>query len=236
MLKIAIVEDDKEYAAELQKYLRRYESEYGQAFKITVFSDGDEIVRNYQSDYDIILMDIEMTFMDGMSAAEEIREVDKEVTIIFITNMAQYAIKGYAVNALDYVLKPISYFAFSQTIMRAIERLDRKKKKYITFSVKTGSVRLAIDDISYIESIGHTLIIHTKSRDYEMLGSLKKMEEELKDDYFFRSNRGYLVNMANVESIEENEVVVNGKYLLISRMRKKEFMSALTSYWGNLVR
>lgn len=77
--------------------------ENGEAFDITIYSDGDQIVNKYQSQYDIILMDVEMKFMDGMSAAEEIRKVDTEVVIIFITNMAQYAIRGYAVDALDYV-------------------------------------------------------------------------------------------------------------------------------------
>ena len=83
-------------------------------FSITHFSDGDEIALGYKGGYDLILMDIEMTFLDGMSAAEEIRRADPEVLIIFITNSPQYAIKGYAVQALDYILKPLSYYAFCQ--------------------------------------------------------------------------------------------------------------------------
>ena len=81
------------------------------------FTDGDEIAGGYKSVYDIILMDVQMRFMDGMSAAEEIRKVDPEVVIIFITNMSQYAIRGYAVDALDYVLKPVSYFAWSESLV-----------------------------------------------------------------------------------------------------------------------
>lgn len=103
--------------------------ENGEAFDITIYSDGDQIVNKYQSQYDIILMDVEMKFMDGMSAAEEIRKVDTEVIIIFITNMAQYAIRGYAVDALDYVLKPVSYFAFSQRLSRAIGRMKKERQR-----------------------------------------------------------------------------------------------------------
>lgn len=103
MIKIAIVEDEAMYAKQLEEFLHQYEKENGEAFDITIYSDGDQIVNKYQSQYDIILMDVEMKFMDGMSAAEEIRKVDTEVVIIFITNMAQYAIRGYAVDALDYV-------------------------------------------------------------------------------------------------------------------------------------
>ena len=74
---------------------------------------------------DLILMDIEMTFMDGMSAAEEIRRADPEVLIIFITNSPQYAIKGYAVQALDYILKPLSYYAFCQRMNHVRELLEQ---------------------------------------------------------------------------------------------------------------
>ena len=84
-------------------------------------------------------MDIEMRFMDGMTAAEKIREHDSEVVIIFITNMPQYAIKGYLVDALDYVLKPVSYFAFSQRIDRALVRMKKRDRKYLTIAVKGGN-------------------------------------------------------------------------------------------------
>lgn len=82
MIKIAIVEDEAMYAKQLEEFLRQYEKENGEAFDITIYSDGDQIVNKYRSQYDIILMDVEMKFMDGMSAAEEIRKVDTEVVII----------------------------------------------------------------------------------------------------------------------------------------------------------
>ena len=126
MIRIAIVEDEAAYAEQLEGFLHRYEEEKKEAFEITRFSDGDSIVHNYKAKYDIILMDIQMKFMDGMSAAGKIRKSDTEVIIIFITNMRQYAILGYAVDALDYVVKPISYFAFSERLGKAIERIHRR--------------------------------------------------------------------------------------------------------------
>ena len=92
MIRIALVEDEESYVATLREFLARYERERGERLQITVFSDGDEIALGYRSEYDVILMDIEMRFMDGMTAAEEIRRVDPEVIIIFITNSPQYAI------------------------------------------------------------------------------------------------------------------------------------------------
>ena len=236
MIKIAIVEDEHAYAMQLQKYLHQYESENGEVFEISLFSDGDEIVNKYRPIYDIILMDVEMKFMDGMSAAEEIRKVDTEVVIMFITNMPQYAIRGYAVDALDYVLKPVSYFAFSQKLNRAISRMKKRETKTISISIKGGTVRLDISNITYVESQGHTLIFHTASANYETSGTMKEMEKELSRYDFFRGNKGYLINLAHVDSIKDGCAVVRGESLLLSRARKKEFMETLTRYWGEVMK
>lgn len=236
MIKIAIVEDEAMYAKQLQEFLQQYEKEHGESFDITVYSDGDEIVHKYKAQFDIILMDVEMKFMDGMSAAEEIRKVDTEVVIIFITNMAQYAIRGYAVDALDYVLKPVSYFAFSQRLSRAIGRMKKRETKIISVNIKGGTMRLDVANIFYIESQGHNLIFHTASGNYESVGTMKEVEEKLTDMNFFRGNKGYLLNLAHVEGIQDGCAMVKGEQLLLSRARKKDFMEALTRYWGEVVK
>ena len=236
MISIAIVEDEKMYAEQLEEYLHRYEKDNGELFDITVYSDGDQIVNKYKSQFDIILMDVEMKFMDGMSAAEEIRKIDTEVVIIFITNMAQYAIRGYAVDALDYGLKPVSYFAFSQRLNRAISRMKKRETKMIMVNIKGGTVRLNLANIFYIESQGHTLILHTILGDYETSGTMKELEEKLYDMNFCRGNKGYLINLQHVDSVEDGCAVVNGERLVISRPRKKDFMEALTAYWGEVIK
>ena len=236
MIKIAIVEDEHAYAMQLQEYLHQYETENSEVFEISLFSDGDEIVHKYNPIYDIILMDVEMKFMDGMSAAEEIRKVDTEVVIIFITNMPQYAIRGYAVDALDYVLKPVSYFAFSQRLNRAISRMKKRESKTLSISIKGGTVRLDVANITYIESQGHTLIFHTVSGDYETSGTMKELEADLAEVNFYRGNKGYLINLAHVEGIKEGCAVVRGEQLLLSRARKREFMETLTRYWGEVMK
>ncbi|MBR6281517.1 MAG: response regulator transcription factor, partial [Lachnospiraceae bacterium] len=86
MFRIAVVEDDAQYAKTIQNYLDRFEQEHKVAFEQTVFTDGDGILQKYESQFDLILMDIEMPLVDGMTAAREIRAVDEKVMIIFITN------------------------------------------------------------------------------------------------------------------------------------------------------
>lgn len=114
MIHIAIVEDEESYVRQLLEYIERFQQEHFQEIKTSIFRDGDEILEKYSADYDIILMDIQMQFVDGMTAAEKIREMDKSVILMFITNMTSYAVKGYEVDALDYMVKPVEYFSFSQ--------------------------------------------------------------------------------------------------------------------------
>lgn len=236
MIKIAIVEDEVLYADQLQQYLKKYEEEYRETFEISVFQDGDQIVHHYKAEYDVILMDVEMRFMDGMSAAEEIRKMDTEVVIIFITNMPQYAVRGYEVDALDYVLKPITYFAFAQRLNRAIERIKKRTKRVISVNIKGSQIRMPIESVYYIESQGHTLIFHGVNGEVEAPGTMKEIQEKLRDEHFFRGNKGYLINLAHVDRVVEGCAVVAGEELVLSRGRRKEFMEALAGYWGEAVR
>ena len=236
MIRIAIVEDEEEYIQQLTDYLQEYQKNSKEEIAVTVYRDGDEITSKYKSQFDIILMDIQMKFINGMTAAQEIRNVDSSVVIIFITNMAQYAIRGYAVDALDYVLKPVSYFAFSQRLNRAISRMKKREQKVITVNIKGGAVRINIANIYYIESQGHNLVLHTILGDYESAGTMKEGEEKLQDLNFCRGNKGYLINLQHVDGIQDGCAVVKGEPLLLSRSRKKEFMEALTNYWGEVVK
>ena len=232
MINIAIVEDEAMYAKQLQEFLLQYQKENGEVFNITVYSDGDQIVHKYKSQFDIILMDVEMKFMDGMSAAEEIRKADTEVVIIFITNMAQYAIRGYAVDALDYVLKPVSYFAFSQRLNRAISRMKKREQKVITVNIKGGAVRINIANIYYIESQGHNLVLHTILGDYESAGTMKEVEEKLQGLNFCRGNKGYLINLQHVDGIQDGCAVVKGEPLLLEPLAQERVYGSTDELLG----
>lgn len=236
MLRIAVVEDDKTYAAQLKEYLVRYGTEKNQKISVALFPDGEDIVTDYSAEFDIILMDVEMTFMDGMTTAERIREKDNEVVIIFITNMPQYAIQGYKVDALDYVLKPISYFAFSQRIDRALTRVKKKEATYITVAQKGGKKKLNVDKICYVEVRDHDLIYHSTKGDIVTKSSMKEAEDTLSGTKFFRCNRCYLVNLEYVEDFRGNDVTVASDVIQVSRARKKAFMDALNDYMNEVGR
>lgn len=232
MIHIAIVEDEKRYQEQLYQYIIRYEQEYEEKIKLHFFVDGDEILDHYAAVYDIIFMDIQMKRLNGMDTARRIRKLDENVILIFITNMAQYAIQGYEVNALNYILKPISYFPFSQELDKAVKKLKKKRENYITIMQDQGLVKLHTDQISYVESLGHNLTVHSDKGEYTFRGTMKEMEDKLKDSGFIRCNSGYLVNLRYVQAVKQSIVMVAGAELPVSRSRKKIFMEALTDYMG----
>ncbi|XME01370.1 LytR/AlgR family response regulator transcription factor [Lachnospiraceae bacterium C1.1] len=230
MIKIAIVEDEQIYIDQLSGYMDRFRKETGNEIETTIFRDGDEIAENYKAGFDIILMDIQMQFMDGMTAAEKIRELDSEVIIMFITNMTQYAIRGYEVDALDYMVKPVEYFSFSQKLLRAISKLHRSDGHYITVPVESGVKKLKAEDIYYLESFGHRIVYKTKDGEFDSRGTMKDLEEALEPCGFYRSAKSYLVNMKYVDGVKKGCCIINGEELQVSRQKRKEFMEALLAY------
>ena len=232
VIRVAIVEDEAEIREQLMGYVQRYTRQYGTAFEVKTFADGLEILEEYRPAYDLILLDIEMKHLDGMETARRIRELDPEVMLVFITNMAQYAIKGYAVGALDYVLKPVPYFAFSQQLQKVEEQLRRRTRHYLAVPVEGGLRRLDTSRIYYIESEGHRVHFYTEEGDFAAPGALKALEEKLADRPFARCNSGYLVNLAQVQAVQQNTVEVGPYELQVSRPKRKSFLAALTDYIG----
>jgi len=232
---IAIVEDDHSCKDTIKSYLDKFSIEHHIQFTIFSYEDGDEITSEYEAKYDIIFLDIEMKRQDGMQTAQKIREFDKEVIIIFITNMAQYAISGYSVGALSFLLKPVPYFAFSQELSKSIDRLKNRQQKSILISSDKGVIKINSAEIMFIESFGHELVIHTIKETFSKRGTIKRMEEELSDLSFYRCNNGYIVNLSYVSGVQNDEAIVGKHKLKISRSRKKQFMEALTQYIGGLL-
>lgn len=230
MINICIVEDESDQADLLRNYIQTYGNKNNQQFNITHFSDGIDLVDEYRAQFDIILLDIQMKHLDGMVAAEKIRKVDADVVIIFITSTVRYAVQGYAVDALGYVLKPVPYLQFEQLFDKAISRVMNKKEKlYIRVSVDERQLKLDCDNIYYIESQRNNVCIHCADEDYITAGPLKKFEEMLSGHGFSKCHNAYIVNLSYVEGVRKEEVLLtSGIVLPISRARKKEFMMALT--------
>ncbi len=234
MIKIAIVEDDKEYVQTLKDYLAEYEAEHRLNFKIEVFSDGLDIITDYTASYDIILLDIQMKHLNGLKTAEKLRKLDEDVIFIFITSSSRFAIEGYMVDALGYVLKPVPYLLISQLLNKAVRRIQKNQEVHsINIGADGGTMRLNTDSIFYIESRRHQILIHTEKGDFMTSGPLKRMEEALKTFGFAKCHNAYLVNLKHVSGSLPNDILLfSGEQIPVSRNRKKAFMDCLLDYMG----
>ena len=232
MPRIAVVDDQPDMRQQLCSMIDQYSRENNCMLEVTAFSDGAQIITNYCKGFDIIFLDVEMKHLDGMTTAERIRQMDADVILIFITNMAQYAIRGYSVGALDYVLKPVPYFAFSEQLKKAEKNLARRASHYLMVPVESGLRRLDSSRLYYLESEGHRVHYYTEDGDFSAPGTLKAVEEKLAGRPFARCNSGYLVNLAQVRELRQSTVQVGPCELQISRPKRKAFLAALTDYIG----
>ena len=234
MYHIAIVEDEISFVQQLQTYLCRFSEENQMEFKVSVFQDGADILKDYKREYDAIFLDIEMPQVNGMEAAEQIRDMDDDVIIMFITNMAQYAIQGYSVGALDFVMKPINYYTFALKLKRVLKRVDKKDKEqeHIILHLPDGVKKLDIRHIYYVEVQNRTLYYYTSKGTFSVKGTLQSVEKQLEKYSFAKCNHWYLVNLKHVKEVRKNIAYVGCYEVEISRRNKAAFLTASTEYLG----
>ncbi len=230
MVRIAIVEDERPFAEQLEGYIRRYGQSKGINYKISVFTNGIDLISAPEPS-DIVFLDIEMPLMDGLDAAKKLRDVDKTACIIFVTRLAQCAVRGYEVDAMDYLIKPLEYEAFVPRFEKALRIAASSKSYEIILPLKSGFRRLTVSDIVYVEVSGHQLTFHLKTESFTQRMPLAKAREVLGAD-FVQCNKCYLVNLAYITEINADTVVVGGHSLELSRLKKRELLDAMAAYFG----
>ena len=214
---IALIEDSPAEAELIQEYCKRFSAENSVNIDVKWFPKGETFLRDYQPIYDLVLMDINLPALNGMDTAARLRRLDSSVALIFITSMARYAIRGYEVEAMDFLLKPVSYPMFSARIQRALRKSSQEQPQTLLINMSDGVYRIASTRIKYVEVTDHYLVYHTTEGNLNTYGKLKDVEEKLDKTQFIRCNRCYLVNLAYVRAIRGNTLVVDGDELQISR-------------------
>ena len=232
MYRIAIVDDETQAAEKLSGLLRQYGAAHGVEFQIDCFQNAIVFLTNYQPIYDIVFFDIQMPHMDGMEAAEQLRKLDSETMLVFVTSMAQFAVRGYQVHAFDFLVKPLNEDAFDLKIRRMLEQLAARKEQKLTISSQGALLCLTARDIYYIEVSNHQLLYHTVSGDYPVYGTLSAAQKQLEGLGFSLCNNCYLVNLRYVQKVYKHTVTVQGVELPISHPRRKAFLDSLNAYIG----
>ncbi len=233
MIKIAVIEDQPADQNVIKGFFAQYNQEKKAELSPSFFGDAESFLKNFApDDYDLILMDINLTGMNGLTASGEIRKKDQDVVLVFMTNLAQYAIEGYKFNAFDYMVKPISYWDFSERLSKALEHVVNRKKSKVLIFENGKKVIMPLTSIYYVEVSDHLLVYHTKGGPYRTYGALKDLSKELLGCGFALCNSCFLVNLAYVTSVEGFTAKVGGDDLLISHPKRKAFLQELNQYLG----
>lgn len=230
-MRIAIADDEKRYSDQLQGQLRRFGVENQIEIQLFSFPNGAELLENFRGGWDMVLLDVDMPTMNGLETARAIRQFDPEILIMFITNLAQYALSGYEVQAFDYMLKPVSYPALSMKLKLALRILQKNTDRSITLNQDGEIFRVPLSHLYYIEIYSHRLCYHTMERDIDINSTrtLSDLEEEFKQDGFVRCHKSILVNARYVDHIKGCTLTVAGKDVPISKNRRKEVLAELLS-------
>lgn len=237
MIRIAFVEDEAATAQSIQDYLARYSQEKNVPLQADRYQRAEPLLDGYTPRYELILLDIRLKGgMTGMEAAQELRKLDTCVQIIFITSLAQYAVKSYEVGALDFVVKPVSYYQFAMKLDKAVRVIRRGEDVNLAVPTARGIKVLSSREITFLEVSDHDLVYHTETGEYRARASLSKLEERLRGHGFLRTAVSHLANMRYVSEIDGTMLALTtGDRLPISRARKKDVLAGLARYLGGTI-
>lgn len=229
-VRIAIVEDDGTASDTLLGFIEEYGAARSEKFEVSRYYTAASFIAAFNGNFDIIFMDIDLPDGNGMDVVKKLRERDRDVIVIFVTNMAQFAVKGYEVRAFDFIVKPVGRYNFEYKFKDALENFRQRRDAYVWISNKESKLRVKASSIKYIEVFQHVLVYHTTDGDIRASGSLSTVEDSLAGLGFASCNRCYLVNLRYVTAVRQFSVVVDGEELQISRLKRSSFMRELNNF------
>lgn len=206
--KVAICDDSDADRRYIMDMVRSWASAAGHEVQIDGFPSAESFLFRYagESDYDILLLDIEMGAMDGVTMAKELRKSNDTVQIIFITGYSEYISEGYEVAALHYLMKPVNEEKLCLVLDRAAEKLA-KNERVLNFEVSGEMVRVPIYQIRYADVLGNYVTVHAQT-DVTVKMTLGELEKQL-DERFYRVGRSALVNLTQISRVTRAEIRLN---------------------------
>lgn len=237
-MKVAICDDESGFLDELELKLRKYSNEKSINIQIERFDSGNKFLNVYteHKDFDIIFLDIQMPGINGIELAKILRKNNDKVSIVFTTSLIQYALDGYRVCAMRYLMKPLAYSKLKRELDEIVLAVAEASANFIVIKNDNGVYKIFFEDILFIETSGRNTMVHLKSNE-EILSykTLKYYEQQL-DYRFFRCHSGYLVNMEQISKVEKfNIELLNQAVIPLSKNRKRDFSQKLAAFYGDLI-
>lgn len=239
MIEIASIEDDPEEERTIRAHLERYARERDIEINVTWHRLASDFMTAGRR-YDLILMDIDLPGMSGMEAATLLRTYDAETPLVFVTNLSQYALRGYEVDALDFVVKPVGYHALSLRMDKALRVLRRRQETNVMLETREAVRVVSSADISHVEVKGHNLFYHVRGaagmEQVRVRGTMRSAEEQLRGRPFVRISNSCLANLAHIRLVRGDSLrMASGDELRLSRSRKTTAMETIAAYLGGSI-
>lgn len=231
-MKIAVVDDSPRDLQLIKGYVERYFKENGGDYQVRTFENGLDFLDEEKLSFDIVFLDVEMPHLNGIETARNFRKRDKMAVLVFITNMAQYAIHGYEVDAIEYMVKPVEYYNFSDKMEKALRFVKRDQEKTLLLHGQEVTARIPVSGIYYMEKERNYILFHTKEGNFRERGSMGEMEEKLAGSGFSRCITGCLVNLRYISKMSKDAVWVGDRCLPISRSQRKQFAKDFADFLG----
>ena len=179
MIHIAICDDEREFVAYLDGLLNQYAAETGEEIKVTAYYDGMELMEKYDTTIDLIFLDIQMRMVNGLRAAERVRQIDEKVSIIFLTTLTQYGLEGYKYQAVNYIIKPIKYVRLKAEMDHWLKKHQKGDSPAMVIANDTGKYKVFLKSLRFVETYNRNLLLHTEQEKIVCYKRMKEMEQQL---------------------------------------------------------
>lgn len=243
MVKIGIVDDEKEARERLRQEIERFAAEYHMEFEVCEFDSAASYLSEKGDTCDILYLDIDMPQMSGMELAEKIRETDAELILIFCTNLQQFALNGYSVSALGFLVKPVQWYSFHLYLDRALKVLRKRAGQAEnpgpeSIVVKNGAISQIIRaaDIKYVEVRQHHLLYHVKDETtgqetvIKTRGTMQDAAALLSACGFARCSSSFLVNLSCITAVSRMDLYIGQETVPIGRAYKDSFVREFSRF------
>lgn len=229
-LKIAICDDEQKQIEYLKSAVVTWAEQKQHSVTVSTFLSAEGFLFEYDEDksFDILLLDVEMDNISGIDLAKRIRKENLRVEIIFITSHFEFYGEGYEVDALHYLIKPVSAEKLETVLDKAAGKL-RIEPPSVVITCDGETVKISETDILYVEAFKHYITIYTKAKEYTVKESISAFEERLSEG-FYKIHRSYIVSLRHITKISRTAVTVNGIELPLARGKYDEVNRAFIEY------
>ena len=205
-MNVFIVDDDKSVTTELSEIIRNWAILNNYQINTVIKNDLKEVSPDMVSPFDLIILDIRIGNSDGIDFAKALRNIGSDATIAFISNYEQYAINGYSVHAVSYLLKPIHAESIESLMVETASRIGNITSRSIHLIQNGKDLFIACDSILYIEAFSNRIVVHLKDKEQSFYSSMNELESQLSRTSLVRCHRSFIINLEYVQDISFNQV------------------------------